>query len=60
VVESLHLWKKGVSKVKEKRLTILRVVIGIGITLFKNTTLHPLHPKFPTSISTPYIPHKKT
>jgi hypothetical protein len=53
VVEFLcQLWKKGASKVKGKRLTMLRVTIGVGRTHSKNTTLHPLHPKSPTSIST--------
>jgi hypothetical protein len=40
--------KKKASKVKRKRLTMLRV----GRTHSKNTTLHPFHPKSPTSIST--------
>jgi hypothetical protein len=52
VVESLHLWKKGALNVKEKRLTMLRVAIEVGRTHSKNTTLHPFHPKSPTSIST--------
>jgi hypothetical protein len=51
VVESLYLWKKKASKVKGKRLTMLRVAIGVGRTHSKNTTLHPFHPKSPTSIS---------
>jgi hypothetical protein len=40
--------EKKASKVKRKRLTMLRV----ERTHSKNTTLHPLHPKSPTSIST--------
>jgi hypothetical protein len=52
MVESLNLWKKAASKVKGKRLTMLRVAIGVGRIHSKTITFHPLHPKSPTSIST--------
>jgi len=44
--------KKGASKVKGKRLTMLRITIGVERTHSKITTLDPFYPKSPTSIST--------
>jgi hypothetical protein len=39
-------------KVKGRRPTTLKVATWVEKTHSKNTTLHPLHPKSPTSIST--------
>ena len=41
MVESLYLWRKEVSKIKEKMLTMLRLVTEKEKTYSKTTTLHP-------------------
>jgi hypothetical protein len=56
VVEFSRPLRKEASKRKERRLSMLKVVTGVGKTKSKTTTLHP---KLSTSISTLYFPPKK-
>ena len=52
VVEFLRPSRKKASKGKERRSTMLKMTTRVRKINSKATTLHPFHPKLPTSIST--------